>query len=123
MKLQSPLAAILTATLASARRPSHHHSPQQPLSVPPIVQIPQLGYGTWNLVNASAGVSLAIQLGYEHIDAAAAYGNQVEVGEGIRDGLARTGLSREDIWVTSKLWNTQYDRNEMKVDMEMLMDR
>ena len=111
MKLQATVATALTTTLAAARPPSQV---QRPLAGIGAVQIPQLGYGTWNLANASLGVSLAIQAGYEHIDAAAIYGNQVQVGEGIRDGLARTGLDREDIWVTSKLWNAEYVGMESK---------
>jgi len=72
--------------------------------------IPLLGFGTWNLdrENASAAVSWAIQTGYRHIDCAAAYKNQDLVGKGIADGLAKTGLKREDLWITSKLWNDQY---------------
>ena len=71
--------------------------------------IPLLGYGTWNLdtSNASEAVSIALQTGYKHLDCAAVYGNQKEVGKGIADGLEKTGLDRSEIWVTSKLWNDQ----------------
>ena len=73
------------------------------------ISIPHLGFGTWNLSpsdhNASAAVSAAIQIGYRHIDCAAAYRNEPDVGKGIADGLKKAGLKREDIWVTSKLWN------------------
>jgi alcohol dehydrogenase (NADP+) len=73
--------------------------------------IPHLGFGTWNLSpddhNASAAVEHAIKTGYRHIDCAAAYNNQEDVGRGIARGLEAVGLRREDIWVTSKLWNDQ----------------
>ncbi|KAK7723342.1 hypothetical protein SLS57_004536 [Botryosphaeria dothidea] len=73
---------------------------------------PLLGFGTWNLKvspeNTTEAVSIAIQTGYRHIDAAAAYGNQVAVGKGIAEGLEKVGLTREDIWVTSKLWNDHH---------------
>ncbi len=70
--------------------------------------IPLLGFGTWNLkTNCSEAVAHAIQKGYRHIDCAAAYGNEYEVGRGIALGLAKTGLKREDLWITSKLWNDQ----------------
>lgn len=71
--------------------------------------IPLLGFGTWNLhgSNATAAVSHAIQAGYRHIDCAAAYRNEPYVGAGIAEGLAKAGLDRTDIWVTSKLWNDQ----------------
>ena len=73
------------------------------------VYIPSFGLGTWNLdkSNASEIVSTAIQLGYRHIDCAAAYGNEKEVGQGIADGLKKAGIRRQSIWVTSKLWNSQ----------------
>lgn len=73
--------------------------------------IPLLGFGTWNLKispqNTTDAVSLAIQSGYRHIDCAAAYDNEKDVGRGIQDGLYRSNLTRNDIWVTSKLWNDQ----------------
>jgi alcohol dehydrogenase (NADP+) len=73
--------------------------------------IPLLGFGTWNLnispQNTTDAVSLAIQSGYRHIDGAAAYGNEKDVGRGIKEGLYSSNLTRNDIWVTSKLWNDQ----------------
>ncbi len=82
-------------------------TPTEPLNLD---SIPLLGFGTWNLdrSNATEAVSAAIQAGYRHIDCAAAYKNQDLVGKGIADGLAKTGLKREDLWITSKLWNDQY---------------
>ena len=79
---------------------------QQPLSLP-YISIPLLGFGTWNLdkSNVSEIVSAAIQTGYRHIDGAAAYGNEVAVGKGIKDGIAKAGIGRGDVWVTSKLPN------------------
>ena len=71
--------------------------------------IPHLGFGTWNLSpdnhNASEAVASAIGIGYRHIDCAAAYHNEKDVGRGIAEGLSQSKLEREDIWVTSKLWN------------------
>ena len=85
------------------------HGLQVPLAADTQPSIPLLGYGTWNLnkSNISDAVSLALQTGYRHIDGAAAYGNQKDVGKGIADGLNKAGLKRGDIWVTSKLWNDQ----------------
>lgn len=83
--------------------------PQIPLAGSDQVHIPTLGFGTWNIEksNASEVVSLAIQAGYRHIDCAVIYGNQKEVGRGIADGLQKAGIERHELWVTSKLWNTQ----------------
>ncbi|KAK4541358.1 hypothetical protein LTR36_008116 [Oleoguttula mirabilis] len=107
-----PLAAIAIA---------QHEAPaaQVPLqSTKPLTldTIPLLGYGTWNLKgdNISEAVSWAIQTGYRHIDCAAIYGNEDKVGPGIADGLLKTGLSREDIWVTSKLWNDHHGTNSVE---------
>ena len=68
------------------------------------VQIPSLGYGTFKTEeNVTAKVvQQAIETGYRHIDGAAIYGNEKEVGEGIRN----SGIAREELFVTSKLWNT-----------------
>ncbi|KAF2396924.1 Aldo/keto reductase, partial [Trichodelitschia bisporula] len=75
--------------------------------------IPAIGIGTWALRrNTSEVIAMAIQNGFRHIDAAWIYNNQRDVGLGIKEGLRRTGMKREDIWVTSKLWN---DRHADKV--------
>ena len=84
-----------------------NQSPSNPLS---IASIPPLGFGTWRLdkSNASEAVSVALQTGYRHVDCAAIYGNEKEVGNGIKDGLETIGLDRSSVWITSKLWNDQY---------------
>lgn len=70
------------------------------------VQIPAIGFGTWQTpdgTTAIKAVECAVRAGYRHIDTAAAYGNEKSVGEGI----VRSGISREEIFVTSKVWNTE----------------
>ncbi len=67
--------------------------------------IPCVGFGTWQTPDgdtAMMAVSEAIKVGYRHIDAAACYKNEVGVGQGI----AASGIAREKIFVTSKVWNT-----------------
>jgi alcohol dehydrogenase (NADP+) len=82
-------------------------SPTPPKGTQPNA-IPQLGLGTWYLSgNTSEVIAEAIVNGYRHIDCAKAYGNQVDIGKGIKDGLKRVGLRREDLWITSKLWNSR----------------
>ena len=99
-----PIVALALLGLCSAQN-------QIPISHTTPSHIPAIGFGTWNLkisgTNTSAAVATAIKTGYRHIDCAAAYDNQKDVGQGIKDGLEETGLKREDIWVTSKLWNDQ----------------
>lgn len=68
--------------------------------------IPEIGYGTWQSPDSEVtvnGVKTAIACGYRHIDTAAAYKNEVSVGEGIKE----SGVARKDLFVTSKVWNTQ----------------
>jgi diketogulonate reductase-like aldo/keto reductase len=65
------------------------------------VQIPKLGLGTWFIDNANAATAVteAVKIGYRHLDTAQAYGNEEGVGEGIRT----SGISRDEIFVTTKL--------------------
>ena len=70
------------------------------------VQMPALGLGVFQIPPAetSDAVATALQVGYRLIDTAAAYGNEKEVG----DGIARSGLDRGDVFVTTKLWLDDY---------------
>ncbi len=58
--------------------------------------------------DASRVVCEAMETGYRHLDCACDYGNELEVGQGIRDAMTRGLCQREDLWVTSKLWNTYH---------------
>lgn len=66
--------------------------------------IPQLGYGVWQIEDngAADAVGTALEAGYRHIDTASIYGNEVGVGRGI----AASSVPREDIFLTTKLWNS-----------------
>ncbi len=79
-------------------------------------KIPQLAMGTWLISDDKVAepVSTAIRLGYRHIDTAQAYGNEAGVGEGIR----RSGIAREDIFITSKVAaeNKSYDSAKASID-------
>ncbi len=68
------------------------------------VEMPILGIGTWKLAEGDEcenAVFEALQAGYRHIDTAQSYGNEKSVG----DGIKKSGISREDIFITTKLWN------------------
>lgn len=70
------------------------------------IKIPAIGYGTWQTPDgevAEAGVKTAIKSGYRHIDTAAAYGNEISVGKGIRESR----IPRKELFVTSKVWNEE----------------
>lgn len=72
----------------------------------PGVEIPYLGFGTYLIPDSEAETAVweAIRIGYRHIDTAESYRNERGVGAGIRRALETEGLSREDIFVTTKLW-------------------
>lgn len=70
------------------------------------IRIPAVGFGTYLIADDEAAgvVADAISVGYRHIDTAAGYHNETGVGAGIADGIARADLSRDDLFVTTKLW-------------------
>ncbi|MFJ2089164.1 aldo/keto reductase [Streptomyces sp. NPDC087901] len=69
------------------------------------VEMPQLGFGVWQVPDdeATAAVATAIESGYRSIDTAAVYRNEVGTGKAI----AASGVAREELFVTTKLWNTE----------------
>jgi len=73
-------------------------------------RMPAVGLGLWKVDRPAAPglVEEAIRAGYRHLDSASDYGNEAEVGAGIRSALAAGLCRREDLWVTSKLWNTYH---------------
>lgn len=80
------------------------------------IDIPDIGFGTWNIPygeDCEKAVFEAIKAGYRHIDTAGAYGNERSVGLGVKAAL-REGLieKRSDIFITSKLWNTNRSYNK-----------
>ncbi len=83
-------------------------------SLPNDDRIPALGLGTWKSSpkQVAEAVKTAILAGYRHIDCAAIYGNEDEVGEGLRE--AAREVRREDIWLTSKLWNSAHKAEDVE---------
>ena len=65
-------------------------------------RIPAVGLGTWDLRGRTCArvVEQALRLGYRHIDTAEMYGNEREIGEGLR----ASGVKREDVFITTKVW-------------------
>lgn len=81
------------------------------------VKIPIVGFGTWQTPDgevAKESVKSAIEAGYRHIDTAAAYGNEDSVGEGIK----ASGIKREDLFLTTKLWNDDHGYESTKKAMD-----
>jgi len=83
-------------------------------------KIPAVGFGTWQAApkEVETAVEIALKSGYRHIDCAAIYRNENEVGAGIR----KSGVPREDIFITTKLWNTKqhsYEEAEAGLDKSL----
>ncbi len=87
-------------------------------------QLPILGLGTWKSKPGEVrkAVFWAIQAGYRHIDCAAIYQNEREVGQGITDALAEGLVKREQLFVTSKLWNNAHRLEDVKPALEKTLD-
>jgi diketogulonate reductase-like aldo/keto reductase len=85
------------------------------------VNIPALGFGTWQLEGQAARkmTEAALNIGYRHIDTAAAYGNEREVGEAIR----ASGVDRSEIFVTTKIWNDAHRNGEFQHAAEASLRR
>lgn len=88
--------------------------------------IPALGLGTFRVENndeCREAVKHAIISGYRHIDTAQTYHNEEKVGQGIKEGLEATGLNREDLFITTKLWMTDYGRENVQSAYEASLKR
>ncbi|MCB0635055.1 MAG: aldo/keto reductase, partial [Lewinella sp.] len=84
-------------------------------------QMPILGFGTYQATHSEGveSVRYAIEHGYRLIDTAAAYENEAAVGEGIR----RSGIAREELFVTTKLWREQLGYRSAKQALEKSLHR
>lgn len=83
--------------------------------------IPQIGLGVWQVPDdvATDACLTAFEAGYRHIDTAALYGNE----EGVGRAIAASGLSREDVFVTTKVWNTDQGHDKTVAAMEASLRR
>ncbi len=87
-------------------------------------QLPILGLGTWKSKPGEVrkAVFWAIKAGYRHIDCAAIYQNEREVGQGIADALAEGLVKRAELFVTSKLWNNAHRFEDVRPALEKTLD-
>jgi 2,5-diketo-D-gluconate reductase B len=81
-------------------------------------KMPALGFGTWQLRGdeCTQAVKKALEIGYRHVDTAQIYENEAEVGQGLTDGLKAAGLKRDDIFLTTKIWRSNFENAAASVD-------
>jgi len=77
--------------------------------------MPALGLGTWKSEPGEvySSVKTAIKEGYRHIDCAPIYGNEKEIGQALAECISEGIVSRADMWITSKLWNTSHAKSDV----------
>src|ERR1700754_1499567 len=88
-------------------------------------RMPALGFGTL-IPDSATTISAtrdALEAGYRHFDCAERYRNEREVGEALRIGLAVGGIAREDIFVTTKLWNSNHRPERVEPAFEASLER
>ena len=85
------------------------------------VTVPQLGFGVWQVPDeeVEAAVETALQVGFRHIDTARLYGNENGVGR----ASAASGLPRDELFVTTKVWNDDHGRERTRAAFEASMER
>jgi len=83
-------------------------------------KMPALGLGTWKSEpdEVYEAVRSAIEVGYRHIDCAAIYQNEEDVGRALSDAFQAGDAKREEVWVTSKLWNDSHAPEQVRPALE-----
>src|ERR1700722_8363593 len=88
-------------------------------------RMPAVGFGTLipdPAITVSA-TRAALEAGFRHFDCAERYRNEREVGEALQAGLAAGGIAREEMFVTTKLWNTNHRPERVKPAFEASLER
>lgn len=85
--------------------------------------MPVIGLGTWR---SEAGqvyqaIRWAIKLGYRHIDCASIYGNEAEIGQALKDAMNEGDIKREELFITSKLWNASHAPEDVRPALEQTL--
>jgi D-xylose reductase len=90
------------------------------MSFQSIQDMPSVGFGLWKIApdHCADVVYAAVQAGYRHFDGACDYGNEAAVGEGLKRAMADGLVTRDELWVTSKLWNTYHAPEHVPLALE-----
>jgi alcohol dehydrogenase (NADP+) len=86
--------------------------------------MPAIGLGTWKSAKGKVeeAVKIALNNGYRHIDCASTYGNEAEIGSAFKDIFSQGKIKREDVWVTSKLWNDSHKKEHVIPALKKTLD-
>jgi 2,5-diketo-D-gluconate reductase B len=84
-------------------------------------RLPKIGFGTWRLAGRDCedGVADALAAGYRHVDTAAMYGNEREVGRGVR----ASGVDRSQVWLTTKVWPDDLAPDRVRASLDASLRR
>jgi alcohol dehydrogenase (NADP+) len=87
-------------------------------------KMPMLGLGTWKSAKGEIyqTVRKAIEIGYRHFDCAFIYGNENEIGQAISDAINNKEVTRNELWITSKLWNNRHQKADIPSAIEITLD-
>jgi len=87
-------------------------------------KMPALGLGTWKSAPGDVykAVRMAINLGYKHFDCAHLYNNEKEIGHAFADAFKAGDVEREDLWITSKLWNNSHKKENVEAAVKVTLN-
>lgn len=87
-------------------------------------KMPAFGLGTWlaDPGQVHKAVRHALKIGYKHVDCAAIYGNEEEVGQGIAEAVDAGDITRDELFVTSKLWNDSHKPEHVRSALEQTLE-
>ncbi|MDG2130453.1 MAG: aldo/keto reductase [Fuerstiella sp.] len=111
------------STNAIAQRRNYHEA-METIDLKWGAKLPKVGFGFWKVEKDKAAevCRTAIEVGYRHLDCACDYGNETEVGQGIAQAVSDGVCDREDLWVTSKLWNTYHAPEHVQAACEKSLE-
>ena len=86
-------------------------------------EMPALGLGTWKSAPGEVykAVREAIKIGYRHIDCAYIYKNEAEIGQALADAFKAGDVTRDELWITSKLWNSAHLQEDVRPALEQTL--
>lgn len=86
-------------------------------------KMPALGLGTWKSAKGEVykAVRESIKIGYRHFDCAFIYGNEKEIGQAIVDAIREGEVTRNELWITSKLWNNRHKKADIQAAIELTL--